>query len=68
MFLPSILFFGRGASINAAIVGSRSIVMAGVAQTEPAGIFPGHHINVGSRQPPSNIVPLPSRNGPAVPA
>ena len=26
------------------------------------------HISVDSRQPPSNIVPLPSRNGSAVPA
>ena len=45
-----------------------SMVIAGVLQTLPAGMVPGHHISVLSRQPPSNIVPLPSRNGPEEPA
>ena len=42
--------------------------VAGVLQTVPPGIVPGHHMTVGSRQPPSNMVPLPSRSGPAEPA
>ena len=33
-----------------------------------AGIFPGHHMTVGSRQPASNMVPFPSRRGRALPA
>ena len=56
------------ASINSATVGKMSMVIAGVLQTLPAGTVPGHHISVLSRQPPSNIVPLPSRNGAALPA
>ena len=44
------------------------MVMAGSLHTVPAGILPGHHITVGSRHPPSNMVPLPSRKGPADPA
>ena len=33
----------------------------------PAGMRLGHRMIVGSRMPPSNMVPLPSRRGPVVP-
>ncbi len=46
-----------------AIVGSRSIVIAGCAPDAPAGIRPGQRAMNGTRTPPSNVVPLPSRNG-----
>ena len=68
MFFPSILCPGSFAPIILAIVGKRSIVIAGSEHTELAGIFPGHQANVGSRHPPSNMVPFPSRKGAAEPA
>ena len=40
MSLPSILFFGSGASARRAIVGSRSIVPATSRHTAPAGMAP----------------------------
>ena len=36
--------------------------------TEPALILPGAQAMVGSRMPPSNVVSLPHRNGPLLPA
>ena len=39
-----------------------------IAQVVPAGIFPGQRMMQGTRVPPSQQVPLPSRNGPAEPA
>ena len=68
MLLPSILWEGSFAPINSATVGNMSMVMAGVLQLLLAGMVSGHHIKVLSRQPPSNIVPLPSRRGPDEPA
>ena len=61
-------FVTKESTIRAAIVGSKSIVIAGVLQVVAAGMRPGHQKIVGTRQPPSNIVPLPSRSGAADPA
>ena len=47
-------------------VGSRSIV-APISICTPGLTFPGHQKNVGSRMPPSKVVPLPSRSRPAEP-
>ena len=68
MLLPSILWFGSLAPIKSETVGKMSMVIAGVLQMLPAGMVSGHHISVLTRQPPSNIVPLPSRSGAAEPA
>ena len=60
---------GVGAAASgAAMVGSRSIVIAGTSRTTPFGMRPGHRATNGTRTPPSNVVPFPSRNGPAEPA
>ena len=65
--MPSILrSLGNGLPVMAAIVGSRSMVPVSSSQTVPAGI-PGPRITYGTRWPPSKVVPLPSRNGPAEP-
>jgi hypothetical protein len=48
-------------------VGNTSIVVAGSRRIEPAGICPGQRMMQGTRWPPSKVVPLPSRNGPAEP-
>ena len=53
--------------VNAAMVGSTSIVPINSLHSVPAGIRPGPHITQGTRWPPSNVVPLPSRSGPADP-
>ena len=67
MSMPSILFFlGRGLPVIAAMVGNTSIVPISSLQIVPAGI-PGPRIKQGTRCPPSKVVPLPSRNGPAEP-
>ena len=68
MFFPSILCPGSFAPINLVMVGKRSMVIAGSEHTELAGILPGHQASVGSRQPPSNMVPFPSLKGAAEPA
>ena len=57
-----------GAPASFASVGSRSIVIAGSAPTAPLGMRPGQRAMNGTRTPPSNDVPLPSRNGPGDPA
>ncbi len=48
-------------------VGRRSIVPATASQTLPGAILPGHQARVGTRTPPSHVLPLPPRNGPALP-
>ena len=65
---PSILCSGSGAPASFARVGKMSMVMAGSRQTLPGGILPGQRMMHGSRTPPSQMVALPSRNGPAEPA
>ena len=51
------------------IYGARpSIVIAGVSTAAFRGIRPGHLARNGTRTPPSNDVPLLSRNGPGDPA
>jgi hypothetical protein len=45
-----------------------SIVITGSSHRAPAGIVPGQRMMHGSRTPPSHVVPLPSRSGPALPA
>ena len=50
------------------MVGSRSIVMSIASDVVPAGILPGQRMMQGTRTPPSQHVPLPSRSGPAEPA
>ena len=67
MLLPSILWGGSSAAINSATVGSTSIVITGSRQTLPASIIPGQRMMHGTRTPPSNVVPFPSRSGPVVP-
>ena len=54
--------------MSLAMVGNRSMVIIMSSQVVPAGILPGQRMSVGSRMPPSQQVPLPSRNGPAEPA
>ena len=68
MSSPSILRDGSGALTRWAIVGSKSIVIAGSRHTAPLGMRPGHDAMNGTRIPPSNDVPLPSRSGSAEPA
>ena len=68
MSRPSIGSSGSFASINLATVGRISMVEANSSQRVPAGIFPGQRIKVGTRTPPSKLVPFPSRKGPAFPA
>ena len=65
---PSIFLSGNFAPVRAAIVGSMSIVIRKVSHVVPVGIFPGQRMMHGTRTPPSQLVPLPSRNGPALPA
>ncbi len=48
-------------------VGSKSMVPATASQTLPGAIFPGHHATVGTRTPPSHVLPLPPRKGNALP-
>ena len=48
-------------------VGSTSMVPATAPHTLPGAILPGHHASVGTRTPPSQVVPLPPRKGPALP-
>ena len=43
-------------------------LLAGAATVSPAGSWPGHRARKGTRIPPSNVVPLPSRIGKAEPA
>ena len=44
-----------------------ALVIAGAVETVPAGITPGSRATHGTRTPPSKLVPLPSRSGPAEP-
>ena len=46
---------------------NRSMVQASSWVTTPAGTRPGHQAMPGSRMPPSQVEPLPSRKGPAEP-
>ena len=48
-------------------LGSKSMVPINSSHTLPAGIREGPHITHGTLCPPSKVVPLPSRNGPAEP-
>src|SRR5689334_4140205 len=48
-------------------VGSRSIVPATALLTLFGAILPGHHASVGTRTPPSQVLPLPPRRGKALP-
>ena len=57
-----------GAPASFASVGNRSIVIAGSRPTAPLGMRPGQRATNGTRTPPSNVVPLLSRNGPGDPA
>src|SRR4051812_49566053 len=68
MSLPSILLSsGTVPPARPTSVGSTSISLTGVSQTDPAAILPGHQTTVGSRMPPSRVEPFPPRNGPATP-
>ena len=44
------------------------MVMSMASLVVPAGISPGQRMMQGTRTPPSQQVPLPSRSGPAEPA
>ena len=68
MSFPSIGSSGSGAPARPAIVGRRSMVMAGSLTTVPAGIRPGQRATKGTPTPPSKDVPFPSRSGAAEPA
>ena len=46
---------------------NRSVVQPSSAEVVPAGILPGHQAIVGSRMPPSQVLPLPPRSRPAEP-
>ena len=59
---------GGSAPAMAMNVGRRSIVVAISAVSAPAGMRPGPHITVGTRMPPSQVVALAPRRGPADPA
>ena len=59
---------GTGSPVRRSTVGRMSIVIAGAVQTLPAGITPGSRARHGTRTPPSNTVPFPSRRFPALPA
>ena len=48
-------------------VGNRSIVPATASLTLFGAILPGHQARVGSRTPPSQVLPLPPRSGLALP-
>ena len=47
-------------------VGNRSIVPATAPQVVPGLMCPGHQAMVGTRTPPSQVLPLLPRSGPAV--
>ncbi|OTF72366.1 hypothetical protein BLA29_010188, partial [Euroglyphus maynei] len=51
-----------------AIVRNRSIWVDICRVIVPDGILVGHHAMAGSRNPPSNVVCLPHKNGPLRPA
>src|SRR4051812_32692378 len=59
--------FGKGARPKFKMVGNKSSEEASSCVTTPDLIFPGHHAMPGSRIPPSQVLFLPSRNGPAEP-
>ena len=65
---PSIFLFGKDAFVIAAMVGNKSMVEANWLLTILGCIVPFHLIIPGTRCPPSNEVPLPSRNPPVDPA
>lgn len=48
-------------------VGNRSIVPANASHSLPAGTRPGHQAIVGTRTPPSHVLPFDPRSGPAEP-
>ena len=48
------------------IVVNRSMVQP-ISRTTAGLIMQGHHVTQGSRMPPSNVQPLPSRSRPAEP-
>ena len=68
MFLPSIGHGGSGAPVIAAMVGSRSIVVTTSFEMVLLVMRSGQRMMPGTRCPPSNVVHLPSRSGPAEPA
>src|SRR4051794_34415700 len=48
-------------------VGRKSMLPTTASQALLAAILPGHQAIVGSRTPPSQVLPLPPRSGPASP-
>ena len=58
---------GGFAPARARAVWNRSRLHASARSTRPARIFPGHHAMQGTRMPPSQVLPFPSRSSPADP-
>ena len=54
---------GASPPLSFAKVGRRSMVVAISSETEPPGTVPGHQATVGSRIPPSQVVPFRPRRG-----
>ena len=68
MSLPSMMrSVGAVPPDRFAKVRMKSMVPTTASLTWPLGIRAGHCMTQGSRMPPSKVVPLPSRNGPAEP-
>lgn len=67
MSFPSIGRSGSFAPIAFATVGRMSMVQVISEQVDLAGILAGQRAIIGTRIPPSQQVPFPSRSGPAVP-
>ena len=66
MSRPSIVTFGCTPKI-AATVGKMSYVVTTSEEVRIGATFPGQRTMPGSRIPPSHVVVLPSRSGPALP-
>ena len=68
MSLPSMTRSeGTSAPASFAKVGRRSMAVISSGFSFPAGILPGQRMTVGSRMPPSKVLPLRPLSGPAVP-
>ena len=48
-------------------IGKPAMIVSIAALVVPAGILPGHRMRQGTRRPPSQTVPFPSRNTPELP-
>ena len=63
----SVICFPPNALFNERYIHIGAGTMIGPGVTLSAGMVPGHHMTHGSRMPPSQVLPLPSRRWPAEP-